>query len=72
MENHPGAENQHLLNSDEEGHYDFEHPDINPDQLDNIADRSNKKKMRVVLKYPDGSLSHGKTFFQYLPRFATA
>ena len=60
MENHTSAENQHLIDNSAEGHYEFDHPDISVDLQEDYADRNNQKKMRVVLKYPDGSLSHGK------------
>ena len=71
MENHLSAENQRLIENQQDGHYDFEHPEISVDQLANIEDRNSQKKMRVVLKYPDGSLSHGKQYFQYFLKITT-
>ena len=58
-------ERQGLLNNQHQNHesdfIDFEAPDaqeeapINPN-----INRNLKNKQRIVIKYPDGSLSHGK------------
>ena len=54
-------ESNNESNRDDPDYIDFEAPDIAQESLPGVnTSRTLDKPQRIVLKYPDGSLSHGK------------